>query len=134
MSLSNNIDHLASVSGIEAVVVQTDHREYRGKVEWFNILDGILDLFERTDEPIIKLTCGDHAISVQKEGDEVVATVIPAGHAVNKSLRRMIRRMASKDRGPIEQNCGSAGDSTNITAPSNGDARNLTPDSGLSDG
>ena len=34
------------------------------------------------------------------EGDETVGVVIPTGHAIAKSLRRMIRRMSRKPRGP----------------------------------
>lgn len=108
MNLSKNIDHLSETSGIEAVVVQVSHqgkREYRGNDKWFSILEGALDLFQRTNEPNIRLICGDRTVSVQKEGDETAATVIPTGHVVSKSLRRLIRRMAKKDRGPLEKSC-----------------------------
>jgi hypothetical protein len=101
MSLSANIDHLAIAAGIEAVVVDTGSREYRGDEKWHRVLDGALDLFRRTDEKSIRLVVGKHTIVVQKEGEETVAVVLPTGHAIAKSLRRMIRRMARKDRGPL---------------------------------
>jgi|GEM_PF-1042521 len=103
MSLSNNIDHLAIAAGIEAVVVDTGTREYRGDDQWHRVLDGSLDLFRRTEEKSIRLVVGKHTIVVQKEGDETVAVVLPTGHAIAKSLRRMIRRMARKDRGPVSK-------------------------------
>jgi hypothetical protein len=101
MSLSANIDHLAIAAGIEAVVVDIGSREYRGDDQWHRVLDGALDLFRRTDEKSIRLVVGKHTIVVQKEGEETVAVVLPTGHAIAKSLRRMIRRMARKDRGPL---------------------------------
>jgi hypothetical protein len=101
MSLSANIDHLAIAAGIEAVVVDTGTREYRGDEQWYRVLDGALDLFRRTDERSIRLVVGKHTIVVQKESEETVAVVLPTGHAIAKSLRRMIRRMARKDRGPL---------------------------------
>lgn len=101
MSLQANIDHLAIASGIEAVVVDTGSRERRGDQHWHPVLDGALDLFQRTDEKSIRLVVGKHTIVVQKENDETVAVVLPTGHAIAKSLRRMIRRMARKNRGPL---------------------------------
>jgi len=101
MSLHANIEHLAIAPGIEAVVVETTSRGYRGSTTWHPVLDGALDLFKRTNEKSIRLVVGKHTIVVQKEGEEVVAVVLPTGHAIAKSLRRMIRRMARKDRGPL---------------------------------
>ncbi|EDM74849.1 hypothetical protein PPSIR1_31108 [Plesiocystis pacifica SIR-1] len=68
---------------------------------WRPVLDGALDLFKRTEEKSIRLVVGKHTIVVQKENEETVAVVLPTGHAIAKSLRRMIRRMARKDRGPL---------------------------------
>ena len=101
MSLLANIDHLAIAAGIEAAVVDTGSREYRGTQDWHPVLDGALDLFHRTDEKSIRLVVGKHTIVVQRENEETVAVVLPTGHAIAKSLRRMIRRMARKDRGPL---------------------------------
>ncbi|PRQ08433.1 hypothetical protein [Enhygromyxa salina] len=101
MSLLANIDHLAIAAGIEAVVVEATSREYRGDQNWHPVLDGALDLFKRTEEKSIRLVVGSHTIVVQREGGEAVGVVLPTGHAIAKSLRRMIRRMARKNRGPI---------------------------------
>lgn len=68
---------------------------------WHPVLDGALDVFQRTEEKSIRLVIGKHTVVVQKEGAEVVAVVLPTGHAIAKSLRRMIRRMARKDRAPL---------------------------------
>jgi len=117
MSLSANIDHLAIAAGIEAVVVDTGTREYRGDEQWYRVLDGALDLFRRTDERSIRLVVGKHTIVVQKESEEVVAVVLPTGHAIAKSLRRMIRRMARKDRGPLPKDFPVAATPTSPTPP-----------------
>jgi hypothetical protein len=101
MSLVANIEHLAIAAGIEAAVVDSGTREYRGDASWHAVLDGALDLFKRTDEKSIRLVVGKHTIVVQRESDETVAVVLPTGHAIAKSLRRMIRRMARKNRGPV---------------------------------
>ncbi|MFO7567522.1 MAG: hypothetical protein R6X02_33065 [Enhygromyxa sp.] len=117
MSLSANIDHLAIAAGIEAVVVETGTREYRGDEQWYRVLDGALDLFRRTEEKSIRLVVGKHTIVVQKEGEETVAVVLPTGHAIAKSLRRMIRRMARKDRGPLPKDYPIAATPTGPSAP-----------------
>lgn len=117
MSLSANIDHLAIAAGIEAVVVDTGTREYRGDEQWYRVLDGALDLFRRTDERSIRLVVGKHTIVVQKEAEETVAVVLPTGHAIAKSLRRMIRRMARKDRGPLPKDMPVAATPTSPTPP-----------------
>ncbi len=101
MSLLANIDHLAVAAGIESVIVDAQSREQRGQQSWHLVLEGALDLFQRTNEKSIRLVVGKHTIVVQKEGEETVAVVLPTGHAIAKSLRRMIRRMAKKDRGPL---------------------------------
>ena len=103
MSLRANIDHLAIAHGIVGVAVEAagGERDHRGPESWHRILDGALDLLAKTDEQTIRLVIGTYTIVVQKEGDETVAVVLPTGDAIAKSLRRMIRRMAKKDRGPL---------------------------------
>ncbi|NVB38001.1 hypothetical protein G6O69_09170 [Pseudenhygromyxa sp. WMMC2535] len=101
MSLLANIDHLNIAAGIEAVAVDTGTRAYRGQESWHPVLDGALDLFKQTEEKSIRLVIGKHTVVVQRENTETVAVVLPTGHAIAKSLRRMIRRMARKDRGPL---------------------------------
>jgi hypothetical protein len=81
MSLRANIDHLAAAPGIVAVTVADPNGalEFRGEESWNPIL----------------------AAAMEGEGDETVAVVLPTGHAIAKSLRRMIRRMSRKVRAPI---------------------------------
>ncbi|TPV93861.1 MAG: hypothetical protein B7733_18290 [Myxococcales bacterium FL481] len=103
MSLLANIDHLAAANGIEAVNVVTTagSREARGSQSWHELLSGSIHLFQMTAESSIRLVVGSHTVVVQRENEETVAVVLPTGHAIAKSLRRMIRRMAKKDRGPL---------------------------------
>jgi hypothetical protein len=126
MSLQANIDHLAIASGIEAVVVDTGSRNYRGDQTWHPVLDGALDLFHRTDEKSIRLVVGKHTIVVQRENEETVAVVLPTGHAIAKSLRRMIRRMARKNRGPLPK----AKQVLVTGAPATGPAQSTPPSGG----
>ncbi|MCA9658092.1 MAG: hypothetical protein KC486_07095 [Myxococcales bacterium] len=103
MSLHNNIDHLAAASGVIALSVDAPEKQrlFRGAERWRPILDGAINLLRMTGESTIRLVIGDHTMVVQHELKETVAVVIPTGHAIAKSLRRMIRRMARKDRGPF---------------------------------
>lgn len=102
MSLRANIDHLAAAQGIEAVTVDVHgDAQFRGAPKWQAVLDGALSLLRLTQEKTIRIVVGDHTAVVQTEGEETVAVVLPTGHPIAKSLRRMIRRMAKKDRGPI---------------------------------
>ncbi|MEE9381985.1 MAG: hypothetical protein V3V08_01035 [Nannocystaceae bacterium] len=104
MSLLANIDHLAAANGIEAVCVVTTAgaHDTRGPDErWRELLHGAVRLFQMTAESSIRLVVGNHTMVVQRENDETVAVVLTTGHAIAKSLRRMIRRMAKKDRGPL---------------------------------
>ena len=104
MSLHANIEHLSAAAGIEAVAVDVNETplSFRGADNWRTVLEGALILFRSTDEPTIRLVVGKHTIVVQKENEETVAVVLPTGHAIAKSLRRMIRRMSKKDRGPLK--------------------------------
>jgi hypothetical protein len=103
MSLRANIEHLAAAQGIVAVSVVSPAgpREIRGDESWGPILDASLSLLEKTGEKTIRLVVGKHTIVMQVEGDETVGVVLPTGHAIAKSLRRMIRRMSRKPRGPL---------------------------------
>lgn len=105
MSLRANIDHLAAAQGIEAVAVisAAGPREFRGDENWSAVLDGALSLLDKTEEPTIRLVVGKHTVVVQTEKEETVAVVLPTGHAIAKSLRRMIRRMSRKVRAPLQQ-------------------------------
>ena len=103
MSLRANIEHLAAAQGIVAVSVVSPAgpREFRGEQEWSSILDAAHSLLEKTGEKTIRLVVGKHTVVLQTEGEETVAVVLPTGHAIAKSLRRIIRRMAKKPRGPL---------------------------------
>lgn len=103
MSLRANIEHLAAAQGIVAVSVVSPAgpRELRGDESWAPILDASLSLLEKTGEKTIRLVVGKHTVVMQVEGDETVGVVLPTGHAIAKSLRRMIRRMSRKPRGPL---------------------------------
>lgn len=97
MSLLSNIDYLTNAPGVVAVTVEhATGREHRGSVNWHSALDGVLTLFKRTGEAGMRAIIGKHTIVVQRESDEVVALVLPTGHAIAKSLHRMIRRQAAK--------------------------------------
>ncbi len=102
MSLLANIDHLAAAKGIVALCVDAPNnpRKFRGVETWNAVLEGAINLLGLTGESTIRLVIGKHTMVVQKELGETVAVVLPTGHAIAKSLRRMIRRMAKKDRGP----------------------------------
>jgi len=105
MSLRANIDHLKAAQGIEAVAVigHGEPRIFRGNESWSAVLDGALSLLEKTGEPTIRMVVGKHTVVVQTEREETVAVVLPTGHAIAKSLRRMIRRMSRKVRPPLRQ-------------------------------
>lgn len=119
MSLYANIEHLAAASGIEAVEVETtkNPRAFRGDENWKGVLDGALGIFALTEEPTIRMVVGRHTVVVQKENEEVVAVILPTGHAIAKSLRRMIRRMAKKDRGPLPAKAAAAPEPVAPSAP-----------------
>lgn len=112
MSLRANIDHLNAAQGIEAVAVITPgeasdnagaDKEFRGDDSWSAVLEGALSLLAKTSESTIRMVIGKHTVVVQTERDETVAVVLPTGHAIAKSLRRMIRRMSRKVRPPLRQ-------------------------------
>ncbi|MCH9682944.1 MAG: hypothetical protein K0V04_16020 [Deltaproteobacteria bacterium] len=105
MSLRANIEHLAAAQGIVAVSVLSPAgpREFRGDEAWSSILDAAHSLLDKTEEKTIRLVVGKHTVVLQTEAEETVAVVLPTGHAIAKSLRRMIRRMSRKPRGPLIQ-------------------------------
>ena len=105
MSLIANIEHLHVCAGIEAVAVLSPGlpRSFRGNEQWCQVLDTALRLFTLTSEPSIRMVVGNFTLLIQREGQETVGVVLPTGHAIAKSLRRMIRRMSRKNRSPISQ-------------------------------
>lgn len=103
MSLFANIEHLAAAPGVVAVTIDSPShpRAFRGVESWAPVLDASLQLFGQTGEDTIRLVIGQHTVIIQKEHGDTVAVVLPTGHAIAKSLRRMIRRLAKKERGPL---------------------------------
>jgi hypothetical protein len=103
MSLFANIEHLAAAPGVVAVTIDSPNhpRGFRGVDSWSPVLDASLQLFGQTGEDTIRLVIGQHTVIIQKEHGDTVAVVLPTGHAIAKSLRRMIRRLAKKERGPV---------------------------------
>jgi hypothetical protein len=103
MSLFANIEHLAAAPGVVAVTIDSPNhpRGFRGVDSWAPVLDASLQLFSQTGEDTIRLVIGQHTVIIQKEHGDTVAVVLPTGHAIAKSLRRMIRRLAKKERGPV---------------------------------
>lgn len=103
MSLFANIEHLAAAPGVVAVTIDSPNhpRAFRGVDSWAPVLDASLQLFSQTGEDTIRLVIGQHTVIIQKEHGDTVAVVLPTGHAIAKSLRRMIRRLAKKERGPV---------------------------------
>ncbi len=122
MSLRANIEHLAAAKGVVSLAVEAQGScDYRGDSHWHPILDASLKLLSLSGEPSIRLVVGKHTLVIQRENAEVVGVVIPTGHAIAKSLRRMIRRMAKKPRPPLikadSAPHSSAGVATSIPSP-----------------
>lgn len=103
MSLFANIEHLAAAPGVVAVTIDSPNhpRAFRGVDTWAPVSNAALQLFAQTGEDTIRLVIGQHTLIIQKEHGDTVAVVLPTGHAIAKSLRRMIRRLAKKERGPV---------------------------------
>lgn len=103
MSLTANIDHLVHANGIDAALVRTleSPETFRGLENWQRTLGAALDVFALTEESSVRIVVGKHTVVVQRERHETVAVALPTGHPMAKSLRRMIRRMAKKKRGPL---------------------------------
>jgi hypothetical protein len=103
MSLIANLEHLATAPGVVAVTVDSPGapRAFRGAESWAPVLEAALSLFTKTEEDTIRLVIGPHTVIVQREHGQSVAVVLPTGHAIAKSLRRMIRRLSRKERGPV---------------------------------
>lgn len=98
MKLAANIEHLRAAPGVVAVMID-EPTTYRGPDTWSPICAAGLQLLALTGEATLRVSVGQHAMVVQRERDHAVAVVIPAGHAVAKSLRRLIRRLAARERG-----------------------------------
>lgn len=101
MSIRANIDIIASASGVSGVLVEVDgaDRTIRGDARWEPVLHGSIGILRLTDEESIRVIVGEHTLAIHRaESGELVAVACPTGHAIAKSLRRMIRRLARKER------------------------------------
>lgn len=103
MSLTGNIDHLVHAQGVQAALVRTEENPetFRGEDQWKQTLGKALDVFALTGESSVRMVVGKYTLVVQRERHETVAVALPTGHPMAKSLRRMLRRMSRKDRGPL---------------------------------
>jgi len=122
MSLLANIEHLVAVPGIVAAAVQAPGRPtlHGGSEGYAGILEAALQLIGRTDQSTVRLMLGRNTIVVQSEGEERVAVVLPMGHVVAKSLRRLIRRLAHRDRGPLAAGPPSANEAPTVSPAATG--------------
>jgi len=104
MSLRGNIDHIVHSNGIEAALVRVDEQSdtFSGGGGWSETLATALDVFRLSEESSVRVVVGKHTLVMQRERGEEVAVALPTGHPMAKSLRRMLRRMARKDRAPLE--------------------------------
>lgn len=104
MSIRANIDIIASATGVSGVLVEVDgdDRVIRGDARWEPVLHGSISLLRLTDEESIRVIVGEHTLAIHRaESSELVAVACPTGHAIAKSLRRMIRRLARRARPKI---------------------------------
>jgi hypothetical protein len=103
MSLRGNIEHIVHSNGIEAALVRVEEQPdtFAGSEEWNETLATALDVFRLSEQSSVRIVVGKHTLVVQQERGEQVAVALPTGHPMAKSLRRMLRRMARKDRGPL---------------------------------
>jgi hypothetical protein len=93
------LQQLSETPGIEAVVVRRPSaRVDFGAAKWHTFLAGAIDLLALTDETALRLIVGKHTITVQRSGEETIAVVLPTGHPIAKSLHRIIRRAARKEK------------------------------------
>lgn len=100
MSFYANREHIARTPGIEAAAIVDSLnllRAHVGDASWKALLDAALDL-QRLTEHEIKLCVGKHTIVVQRANTETIAVAFPTGHAIAKSLRRLLRSMAKRVR------------------------------------
>ncbi len=136
MSLLANMEHLAAASGVVAVTVDAPQhpRAFRGADVWAPVLDASLGLFALTTEDTIRLVIGQHSVIIQKEHGQTVAVVLPTGHAIAKSLRRMIRRLSKYVRvsPPARPAVTSVAGSGSGSDPATGSGSSSAPPTGLS--
>jgi len=98
--LIDHIDHLAAQPGIEAIYITTCdgerrvHRSAKASGADIDLAEATCDLLVLARETDARVIIGGRTILVQCIGDEIAAVVTPTGHAIAKSLRRMLRKAA----------------------------------------
>jgi hypothetical protein len=100
MHLRKNIDHFNATPGVIATIVHDSSGpdDFRGDENWREFLRVSQTLLEKSQERTIRVVVGHHTVVLQTEGVETIGVVLPTGHALAKSLRRMIRRMSRRQR------------------------------------
>ena len=109
--LTNNADIIAVATLVDDAVVPIVWRDRRlgppPAVSWEIVLTSALIMYRRVRESVghdggyIRVIVGIHTVLVQREHGTSYAVVIETGHAIAKSLHRMIRKVArpaSKER------------------------------------
>lgn len=97
-SITGNPGILAAIIG--RADTHTPATSFFGEGAWQPMLDHAMKLLLHTTESFVRLAVGEHTVIVQREGEVVIGCVVRTGHAVTKSLHRMIRRaLAPKQRG-----------------------------------
>ena len=94
MSLISNIDHLARPPGVVAILVDAGAQQaHRG--EHREALRLALLLRDELNADELNVVTGEVTIVVHREPDRQTAAVaVKTGHAIRKSLRRMLRKAA----------------------------------------
>ncbi len=99
MSLERNIDHIAAVPGIEAVLIRSGPAmDFRGSEEFRELLLFTTRLADLCPPEPIQIRVGDYNAVVQTEGREQAFVVVRIGAPIRKSLRRTLRRMSKRER------------------------------------
>ncbi len=106
--LTNNADIIAVATLADDSVVPVVWRDRRlgppPAVNWEIVLTSALIMYRRVHETVrrdggfIRVIVGIHTVLVQREHGVSYGVVIETGHAIAKSLRRMIRRCAKPPR------------------------------------
>lgn len=102
MSLLTNIDKLRAYPGILAVAIcgPSNPLTFRGDSSNSGaqpseqVLSVSLDMLRATGADSIRVMYNAVTIYCETHGSDVVAVAFPTGHALAKSLRRMLRRMS----------------------------------------
>lgn len=119
--LAKNIEHILATDGIEAVLVvdtTTDTERYLAGPLWSGeltkeIMADAIALARKVERlrpemvgtpmPTARVMLTHHTLMLERHGDEIAAVIYPTGHPLAKSIRRLLKRTASRDRGPLRR-------------------------------